>query len=104
LLDASTRPGYLIATGKDMQPFYCPKCIYLGDAVDPSLIPSSIQIHVSSKSRKLTYKSPTSEVIETFQNKLLLYRFLGREMLQLLSFAYMDFARKSVQSPSRWGR
>ena len=91
LLDASTRPGYLMATGKDMQPFYCPKCIYLGDPVDRSLIPSSIQIHVSSKSRKLTYKSPTSEVIETFQNKLLLYRFLGRENVAASKFRVHGF-------------
>ncbi|HWY54675.1 MAG TPA: hypothetical protein VNZ03_09440 [Terriglobales bacterium] len=91
LLDASTRPGYLMATGKDMQPFYCPKCIYLGDPVDRSLIPSSIQIHVSSKSRRLAYPSPTSEVIETFQNKLLLYRFLGRENVAASKFRVHGF-------------
>jgi hypothetical protein len=91
LLDASTRPGYLMVAGKDMQRFYCPKCIYLGDPVDPSLIPSSIQIHVSSKSRKLTYKSPTSEVIGTFQNKLLLYRFLGRENVAASKFRVHGF-------------
>jgi hypothetical protein len=91
LLDASTRPGYLIASGKDMQPLYCPKCIYFGDPVDLSLIPSSIQIHVSSKSRKVTYKSPTAEVAERFQNQLLLYRFLGRENVAASRFRVHGF-------------
>ena len=74
LLDASTLPGYWLCSGKDLQQFYCAKCIYMGEHASNQLLTPSIHVHVGGSSRRFLPPPPTDDVIQDFQNRLLGYR------------------------------
>jgi hypothetical protein len=80
LLDASNQPGYLVFSGKDFQQFYCGKCVYLGEHAENQLLtPNSIHVHVGGNSRRSFSPLPKDDVIQDFQDRLLLYRFIGHD-------------------------
>jgi hypothetical protein len=92
LLDASTQPGYLVSTGKDLQRLYCPKCIYVGDVKsDPLLAKTSIQIHVEIDPEKRVPPPPKEDVVRQFQNRLITYRLFVHDKVADSTFRVPDF-------------
>jgi hypothetical protein len=92
LLDDSTHPGYLVSSGKDFQQFYCPKCIYVGeDATSHLKSSNSIRIHVGGSITRSFSAPPTGDVITDFQDRLLAYRFLGRNKVISSNFHVSGF-------------
>jgi hypothetical protein len=92
LLDDSSHPGYLVSSGRDFQQFYCPKCIYVGeDATGQLRISNSIRIHVGGNVTRSFPAPPTEDVITDFQERLLMYRFLGRDKVVRSNFHVPDF-------------
>jgi hypothetical protein len=92
LIDTSARPGYLMATGKDMQSIYGAKCIYLEEyGEEPALGTSSIHVHVGGSSRRPLQTFPTEEVVTDFQSRLLVYRFVARDAVATSKFRVGGF-------------
>jgi hypothetical protein len=92
LLDASTQPGYLVSTGKDLQRLYCPKCVYVGDIQsDPLLTKTSLQIHVEIDSAKRVPLSPKEDVVRGFQNRLITYRLFVHDEVADSTFRVPEF-------------
>jgi hypothetical protein len=92
LLEASTRPGYLVASGKDVRQFYCAKCIYLGENVQqPMLRPSSVHIRVAGNGLTPARSLPSSDVIQDLQNQLLYFRFLVHDDVASSKFSVHGF-------------
>lgn len=76
LLDASNQPGYLVCDGKNLQRFYCAKCIYMGEhAGNHLLTPNNIHVHVGGNLRRFLPSPPSDDVIDDLQCRLLCYRF-----------------------------
>jgi len=92
LLEASTQPGYLVSTGKDLQRLYCPKCIYVGDVKnDPLVAKTSMQIHAEIDPGKHVPPSPKEDVVREFQNRLITYRLFGHDKVAESTFRVPDF-------------
>jgi len=92
LLDASSQPGYFVRRNKDFQQFYCAKCMYIGEAANSQLsMPNSIHIHVGGNSRRSLSPLPTNDVIQDFQNRLLLYRILRHDEVAASKFRVPGF-------------
>jgi hypothetical protein len=92
LLDASSHPGYLLRGSRDFQQFYCAKCIYIGEhANDQLLTPNSIHIHVGGNSLRSLTPLPTSDVIQGFQDQLLLYRIFRHDDVAASKFLAVRF-------------
>jgi hypothetical protein len=92
LLDASTQPGYLVSTGKDLQRLYCPKCVYVGDAKsDPRLAKTSIQIHIDVDPGRQVPPPPKENVVREFQNRLITYRLFAHDKVAESTFRVSGF-------------
>lgn len=92
LLDASTQPGYLVSTGRDLQRLYCPKCVYVGDVKsDPQPGKTSIRIHVEVDPRKRVPPPPKEDVVREFQNRLITYRLFVHDKVAESTFRVSDF-------------
>lgn len=92
LLDASTQPGYLVSTGKDLQRLYCPKCVYVGDVrSDPLQAKTSIQIQVEIDPAKRIPPPPKEDVVTEFQNRLITYRLFVHDKVAESVFRVPDF-------------
>jgi hypothetical protein len=92
LLDSSTRPGYLVSSGRDFQQFYCPKCVYVGEDVGEGIkTSSSIRVHVGGKIGTPFQPPPTEDVVRHFQNRLLAYRLLNRDQVTNSKFRISGF-------------
>lgn len=92
LLDASSQPGYLVRRNKDFQPFYCAKCIYIGEAAKNQLsTANSIHIRVGGNSRRSLQPLPTDDVIQGFQNELLFYRVIRHDVAAASKFRVPGF-------------
>jgi hypothetical protein len=86
LLDASDQKDYLVASGKDLRPFYCAKCIYLGEGhSQQEMLPDGIHIHVGNALFP-GYPLCGDQDIEVFQNKLFLYRSLHYDHVSFSTF------------------
>lgn len=92
LLDASRQPGYLLRGNKDFQQFYCAKCIYIGEHANNQLLtPNSVHIHAGGNSLRSLTPLPTDDVIQDFQNRLLLYRILRHDDVASSKFLAVRF-------------
>jgi len=92
LLDASSQPGYWVLRNKDFQQFYCAKCIYIGEAAGDQLsTPNSIHIRVGGNSLRSFYPLPADDVIQDFQNRLLFYRIMRRDVVAASKFRVSGF-------------
>lgn len=92
LLDASTQPGYLVASGKHLQQSYCPKCIYVGEQPkdQPGWI-HSIHVHVGGSSARSLQGVPAEDVINDFHNRLLAYRFFSCDKVRASKYRVSGF-------------
>jgi hypothetical protein len=87
LLDASNRPGYFVASGKDMVPFYCAKCIYLGEDVDEQrLTAHGIHVHLTRNRTGPILTSPQKDVVQDLQNRLFYYRLQNHDKVASSKF------------------
>jgi hypothetical protein len=83
LLDASNQRGYLAYGGQNFHELYSAKCIYIGEQASlRATVPNSIHVHVSGESRRHLSQLPTDADIQTFQQKLLFYRFLWHDVVR----------------------
>jgi hypothetical protein len=92
LLGASSQPGYFLRGNKDFQQFYCAKCVYIGEHANHQLLtPDSIHIHAGGNSLRSLTPLPTEDVIQDFQDRLLLYRILRHDDVASSKFLAVRF-------------
>jgi len=89
-VESSNYRGYLVPLGRDLQHFYFPKGVYVGEHLKNPLT-NSIRVHVGDAPSRPLYPPPTKDVTQNLQNRLLGYRFRGRDEVAENTFRVSGF-------------
>ena len=89
-VESSNYRGYLVALGRDLQYLYFPKGVYVGEDLKNPLT-NSIRVHVGDVPSRPLYPPPTRDVTQNLQNRLLGYRFRGRDEVAESTFRVSGF-------------
>jgi hypothetical protein len=74
LLDASDRRNYFVACGKELNHYYCAKCIYVGERYDPQHAGKGLYIHFARNASFSRVELPSENTTQDLQNQLFTYR------------------------------
>ena len=92
LLEASTQPGCLMASGSELRRFYCAKCVYLGENAQQSILrPHSIHIRVAGNGFNPARSLPANDVAQDLQDQLLYFRFVVHDAVASSKFTVPGF-------------